>query len=312
VKIFRRFAFTVAILCSFPALSARAFADSGPNSQVQYLRKILPPLLISHVLATETHIPSDVPSDVDVIDVTVSGNDAIVHWKRNHLATYDFIAGLHRSAGRWWYAATDFGMFSSPDVFDATLAQARQNPETFMQRWPLSRSWGWSCSGPIAMYQTTWPGLFHTHCGYSNDAYEWVGGFHINLNVRPDSWLPGMHFGTITGSGTDAGFYFDTALNWASSLHATGATAVVWFPYLLSANYQYTLTSPLLSAPVIGTLQDNCLHFEIPQFEVPTHGVLRAEIRGAPLTTAARPISSLSPATIVSQEVVYDRVALLA
>ncbi len=83
--------------------------------------------------------------------------------------------------------------------------------------------------------------------------------------------------------GADSVYFFSFELGGDMKARVTGATLDVWFPFVLDANVRYSLTlvgGETTIGPLVGTLHDNTLHFELPSFTATPGTSLMGEIDG--------------------------------
>jgi hypothetical protein len=266
-----------------------AGADSGPSTQVHTLRNDLPLLISSQMLGTgPVTFPYESRSSIKIEEVVVRGTDAVAYWKDLGLPSYDGIAGLHYSAGRWWYVSSEFGQFITEEARNKELASAREGVSSWINRAKLGAHDPVSCSGSLEQYQGKTPGLFWTPCGWWDTLHQYLDGFIVDVTFEVDRLsLPGVHFRSIYGARQDTGFFFTMSLDSSKSVNASRATINVWFPYVLEPTYKYTLSVAQLNQPIVATLQNNTLHFTLPAFSVDPHGTFVGEIRMTPLPARA-------------------------
>lgn len=85
------------------------------------------------------------------------------------------------------------------------------------------------------------------------------------------------------GGATDV-FYFDLSVNGSRPVtFAPGTKIDVWFPFVLDDSLSYRVSFVMdgqFSKSIHGTIFDNVLHFELPQFTIAPPNRLQAEVEG--------------------------------
>ncbi|HEY9180571.1 MAG TPA: hypothetical protein VIO32_07610 [Candidatus Baltobacteraceae bacterium] len=262
-------------------VAARA-DDSGPPRDVRQVRSDAVRLLAHRERGLGLE-----PKNTAVVDVVVSGNEAIASWDnaRDH-----GVIGLLRRENRWWDAYQAAGapasvtQLKSAGFTDALLAPARAHNADIRaataQEKPVVPVADHACSVPCA--QTGGYGV-SLHLA-PNDALSKVATTFLYARAPTHAeFLPNPPPPKDWGGSTDVG-YFDFDIGGTQPVTFTaGTTADIWFPFVLDDTLRYDVSifsGGKAVGPYHGTLFDNVLHFVLPPFTVVPGKGFQAEISG--------------------------------
>lgn len=286
-----------AVLWALALLPAFARADDfGPARDVRTVRSSAGRLLAHQLRASGVDLKT-----LDVFDVVVEGNAAVLSWSAGNRHR---IMGLTRRDNRWWEVA-DLRTWPARGISclppEITAAAALHNADVraasqlrVVTGPPLPcRDSSYYAPASLAVQPAGATVI-------ARPGADFQFGFTMRYapnDARGDARLALIYVRAPTsaeflpfpappkdwGGSTDVGF-FDVGVAGSKPVTFTPGTAVdIWFPFVLDDTLRYDVsyfTDGKSYGPYHGTLFDNVLHFELPAFTVTPDAPLQAEISG--------------------------------
>lgn len=281
--------------------------DYGPPRDVRAIRAVIPILM-----SAGTPANGDEPGHLEVSVAIVNGDEGVAAWSADGQAG---AIGLHRTYDVWWASGTiahtlesdmwtTFGAHSHRDCVDIAwtsldalaeeLGISQETAQIALARISniadaAASSAAWTRSHP----RTVRWGIADGCSSGLRDAYSDGGGYRATL-----AWTAprGLDIVRFTGRaptraefpgddpGADAFYFFSLAFGGdTANARVIGATLDVWCPFVLDTRLRYTLMlagGGVAIGPIVGTLHDNTLHFELPSFTATPNGELMGGIDG--------------------------------
>jgi len=264
------------LIVPLPALAG----DAGPSRDVRGIRGEVPELFAARLADWNLN-----PQQLAVDSVIVEGDYAVVQWRAGARSGVD---GFVRIFDRWWdrMTTTPCLMTSSPlRKVDSTTLNASLLGEMGFPAPLVTAATGdlalpvnsGACSGPSDPLDSLIPVAdadgYAVRMTPDNTAHLFkISGRKPN---EAESW--------IVPHG-DGFFFFYMTSNASAPAHvASGASLDVWFPFLLEPRLRYSLTIAYADkpiGPIDGTLNNNVVHFNLPEFTAPPQVELMCEIDG--------------------------------
>jgi hypothetical protein len=230
-------------LMTLLALTAPCLADVGAPGDTAAIRRELPVLVATYPQGVPA--PFQSAQNIVIDDVFVEGRWAVAEW---HAGSESSKTTLERIDAHWWLQPT-----SAAGLSAMSTALPRGSPGV------ISRN-----SGAMVMQR--------------------VNGFVLFLRLNLAGASRGLTYPShISASRTAANAYFLFNIYLKSSAYGdvSRASMDVWFPFVLDRRHRYTISiacngRPL--GPIVGTLQNNSLHFDLPGFVIGTDAELTGQI----------------------------------
>ena len=253
-----------------------AFAgDAGPSRDVRGIRGEVPQLFAARLADWNVD-----PQLLAIDSVVVDGDYAVVQWRAGERSGID---GFVRIFDRWWdrMTTTPCLMTSSPlrKVDSTTLNAGLLGAMGFPA--PLVTA----ATGDLALPVSSGA------CADPLDSLIPVAdadGYAVRMTPSSTSRLfklsgrkPNEAESWIVPHGD--GFFFFYMTSNAPAHVASGSSLDVWFPFLLDPSLRYSLTIAYADkpiGPIDGTLSNNVVHFNLPEFTAPPRVELMCEIDG--------------------------------
>ncbi len=294
----RCFRAATALLLFLAAGLSHAYADDfGPRHDIGSVRADA-----QRLLAHRARLASVDPKNIVLSDVVVVGDQAVLSWD---IGKQHGFMGLIRNTNRWWDALDKspqtgtacWGTTSAyplRDDFSPNLIAAAETHNADSRRYRTFAR----CSSDVYDVKpdlSIKPAGTMVHLNRSETSgYDIAIRYAANdaipsakfqrVYVRPPTAAEFLPYPTPFHYVSDAVVFFDISIDAQKPVSfQKGGTFDVWFPFVLDDTLKYRLSfgggqEPV--GPIVGTIFDNVLHFDLPGFTALPGKELMGEIDG--------------------------------
>ena len=307
--------FAAVVLFVLFAMGAAARADDyGAASDVRTVRTAVPVLMAAYLRFAYHN-----SAVIRTTDVVVNGNDAVAYWSTGGVGG-GLVGLTRRYGRWWltgkvtrgdsfsdtiplWYTYTasqfaacigSYAFKATPDELIAELHISPATASLALAHIPavaadVAALAAWRKANPHGVVPATVPDCYDPFPKLSYRDYsagyraELAWSSPKNLDIARFAGRAPTRAEFLGNPGSDSVYFFSFNIGGDAAVRVTEAALDVWCPFVLDPNVRYSLTlagaGPVVG-PLVGTLRDNTLHFDLPPFTATPGSSVMGQIDG--------------------------------